>query len=328
MNLAVILIRCSTAETPLVLEKFSSKMRFRNVPTDRWSEDDIRVRGARGWTAIVNPLLLLPHEHDACRAISRAMQTDVIGAMWETVSGTFVFGLHRSGSPVRSFSVSDGIVVHSSGEPLAGEPPLAEMTVHDVMRLVERAAIPVNAIEDADDLLHLGMELVQKLDPLDEAEYRAHWPAHQQMMTLAVTQFPPEISTVTRMIGRARGPYDRAWNALSGALGVAGAVVGERRTAAGPGVPSLAGIVEPRGTHLRKSFYASTSRRPAMLSSASSPTTATSTRFSTCACSGMAQARSRRARSRSGGPGFVSPVLVRTTRVTAALVGAAACIPI
>ncbi len=244
MNLAVILIRCSTAETPLVLEKFSSKMRFRNVPTDRWSEDDIRVRGARGWTAIVDPLLLLPHEHDACRAISRAMQTDVIGAMWETVSGTFVFGLHRSGSPVRSFSVSDGIVVHSSGEPLAGEPPLAEMTVHDVMRLVERAAIPVNAIEDADDLLHLGMELVQKLDPLDEAEYRAHWPAHQQMMTLAVTQFPPEMSTVTRMIGRAQGPEDRAWNALSGALGVAGAVVGERRTAAGPGVPSLAGIVE------------------------------------------------------------------------------------
>lgn len=243
MNFAVILIKSSTEEVPRLLEKFS-RLRFRRVPADRWSDEDLRVLGLRDWTAIIDPQLVLPGEREACQAISGAMGTDVVVALLETVSGTYAFGLYRKGVVVREFSISGETVVRSRGRPFAGEPPLADMTAIDLMSLVEQVALPVSAIEVAGDVLHLRWDWVEEEDELDVAELNAHWPGHLHRTNLSVTNFGPGISTVTRVIGRAQHSEDRAWNALSGALGLTDAAVGERRAAPGSDVPAFAGIVE------------------------------------------------------------------------------------
>jgi hypothetical protein len=227
-----------------VLEKFS-RLRFQKVRSARWSDGDLRVRAAREWTAILDPQLVLPDEEEACRAISLAMNTDVIRAIWETVSGTYVFGLYRDGDVVRDFTVSDGVVSHSRGEQLSGEPRLADMTARDVMTLVEQTAVPLATVESARDLLHFRWELVEQENELDAAELNYHWPGFLHMMNLAAAQFPgQEKSTVTRVFGVAQGSEARAWMELRAALGLTDVAVGERGMVGEAGAPVAAGLVE------------------------------------------------------------------------------------
>lgn len=76
--------------------------------------------------------------------------------------------------------------------------------------------------------------------------WESGWPAFFRILRLYLTHFPGQSGVGIQMMGVAPEPASEAWDGLTGALGLAGAGVGERRSAPA-GVPSLAGVVEQVG---------------------------------------------------------------------------------
>jgi uncharacterized protein YndB with AHSA1/START domain len=69
------------------------------------------------------------------------------------------------------------------------------------------------------------------------------WKLFLDNLRLVLTHFPGLPSASILVGGRAPGSQEEAWAALSGALGVAGATLGQRVAMGGQGAPSLAGEV-------------------------------------------------------------------------------------
>jgi uncharacterized protein YndB with AHSA1/START domain len=72
------------------------------------------------------------------------------------------------------------------------------------------------------------------------------WPAFFRLLRLYLTHFRGQPCSAFQLMGAAPEPTQEAWAALAGALGLAGAVVGQRVQSA-PGLPPLAGLVERVG---------------------------------------------------------------------------------
>lgn len=82
------------------------------------------------------------------------------------------------------------------------------------------------------------------------AGWESGWPGFFRILRLYLTHFPGEACSPLQVLSFVPGPEPAAWDALAGALGLAGAtggaMVGERCEAAA-GAPPLAGVVEPSG---------------------------------------------------------------------------------
>lgn len=76
--------------------------------------------------------------------------------------------------------------------------------------------------------------------------WESGWPAFFRILRLYLAHFPGQRGVGIQMMGVAPEPASEAWDALTGALGLAGAGVGQRRSTPA-GVPSLAGVVEQVG---------------------------------------------------------------------------------
>jgi uncharacterized protein YndB with AHSA1/START domain len=70
------------------------------------------------------------------------------------------------------------------------------------------------------------------------------WPSFLEVLRVYLTHYPGQRCSPVQVTGAGEGPEARVWADFTAALGLAGAVVGERRTASGAGVPPLSGIVE------------------------------------------------------------------------------------
>lgn len=75
------------------------------------------------------------------------------------------------------------------------------------------------------------------------ANWESGWPSFFRILRLYLTHFPGQTGMAFQRMGVAPGPVSEAWNALTGSLGLAGAAVGERRSAAA-GAPAFSGTVE------------------------------------------------------------------------------------
>jgi hypothetical protein len=73
--------------------------------------------------------------------------------------------------------------------------------------------------------------------------FESGWPWFFQILRLYLTHFRGQPSAAFRLIGTAPEPAAAAWEKLAGLLGLAGATVGRRMSAAA-GLPPVAGIVE------------------------------------------------------------------------------------
>jgi uncharacterized protein YndB with AHSA1/START domain len=69
------------------------------------------------------------------------------------------------------------------------------------------------------------------------------WPGFFRILRIYLTHFRGQRSAMMQWIAPAKGTVPEAWNTLTAALGLTGASVGQRWTAA-PGVPALSGVVE------------------------------------------------------------------------------------
>lgn len=69
------------------------------------------------------------------------------------------------------------------------------------------------------------------------------WPGFFRILRMYLTYFSGQSSSQIQLMGMAPEPASEAWDTLLGALGFAGAAVGERRSATA-GVPPFAGVVE------------------------------------------------------------------------------------
>ena len=82
-----------------------------------------------------------------------------------------------------------------------------------------------------------------------DGQFEGHtygWIAFFRVLSLYLTHFSGQPSTLIQLMGTAPEPKDAAWNALTTALGIAGATVGQSvRTSVG--APPLAGTVEQTG---------------------------------------------------------------------------------
>jgi uncharacterized protein YndB with AHSA1/START domain len=78
-------------------------------------------------------------------------------------------------------------------------------------------------------------------DQLESVE--SGWPAFFRILRLYLTHFRGERCSRFQMIGFAPGPESKAWDALTGSLGLGAAAVGQRRST-GAGAPPLTGVVE------------------------------------------------------------------------------------
>ena len=80
--------------------------------------------------------------------------------------------------------------------------------------------------------------------------FESGWPGFFRILRLYLSHFRGQRCSILQLMGSASGPEPAAWEALTGALGLAGAVPGERRTTPS-GTPPLAGTVEPieKGKH-------------------------------------------------------------------------------
>ena len=76
--------------------------------------------------------------------------------------------------------------------------------------------------------------------------WESGWPAFFRILRLYLTHFRGQPAAAFQLMGVAPEPKAEAWAALTGALGLAGAVLG-RRVNAAAGVPPLAGVVEQVG---------------------------------------------------------------------------------
>jgi uncharacterized protein YndB with AHSA1/START domain len=79
-------------------------------------------------------------------------------------------------------------------------------------------------------------------DQLDDM--REGWSAYMHNLRLYMTHFPGQRPSTILVTGNAPAPKDRAWAALTAALGLSEAAEGERVAASGPDAPALAGTVE------------------------------------------------------------------------------------
>lgn len=70
------------------------------------------------------------------------------------------------------------------------------------------------------------------------------WPPHFEVLRLYLARFQGLPSTCLRLMGSHPGSEAAAWQALTGALGLADAAVGQRRETTVDGAPALAGTVE------------------------------------------------------------------------------------
>ena len=69
------------------------------------------------------------------------------------------------------------------------------------------------------------------------------WPAFFLILRLYLTHFRGQPCSTFQVAGFAPGPESKAWDVLTGALGLGGATLGQRRTTSA-GAPPLAGVVE------------------------------------------------------------------------------------
>lgn len=76
--------------------------------------------------------------------------------------------------------------------------------------------------------------------------FESGWPGFFRVLLLYLAHFRGQQCSTMRVLGVGPEPESRAWEALTGSLGLADANVGERRTAPA-GVPPLAGLVERIG---------------------------------------------------------------------------------
>jgi uncharacterized protein YndB with AHSA1/START domain len=76
--------------------------------------------------------------------------------------------------------------------------------------------------------------------------FEAGWPPYFDILRIYLTHFRGQRCSPLRLMGTASGSEAEAWDELAAALGLAGAVPGERRETAASGAPALAGIVERR----------------------------------------------------------------------------------
>ncbi len=74
--------------------------------------------------------------------------------------------------------------------------------------------------------------------------FETGWPGFFRVLALYLTHFLGQPVSPIRVAGKAVGSVPEAWATLTGALGLAGAAVGQRRAASVPGAPPLSGIVE------------------------------------------------------------------------------------
>jgi uncharacterized protein YndB with AHSA1/START domain len=77
--------------------------------------------------------------------------------------------------------------------------------------------------------------------------FESGWPSFFHILQLYLTHFRGERGSAFRVTGSATGSESEAWEALTGALGLAGATKGQQRNAPASGVPLLAGIIERTG---------------------------------------------------------------------------------
>lgn len=73
------------------------------------------------------------------------------------------------------------------------------------------------------------------------------WPGFFRILRLYVTHFRGQSCKILQLMAMSPAPEDEVWSTLTSSLGLANAQVGERRSAAGVGVPPLAGVVEWTG---------------------------------------------------------------------------------
>jgi MYXO-CTERM domain-containing protein len=78
-------------------------------------------------------------------------------------------------------------------------------------------------------------------DQLESIE--SGWPAFFRILRLYLTHFRGQCCSTFQVMGFAPGPESEAWGALTGALGLGGATVGQRRNTSA-GAPPLSGTVE------------------------------------------------------------------------------------
>lgn len=78
------------------------------------------------------------------------------------------------------------------------------------------------------------------------SSFESGWPGFFRVLWLYLTYFRGQPSAAFRLVGCAQEPESKAWGALTSALGLAGAAVGERRISP-EGAPPLGGLVEGVG---------------------------------------------------------------------------------
>jgi uncharacterized protein YndB with AHSA1/START domain len=78
------------------------------------------------------------------------------------------------------------------------------------------------------------------------AGWEGGWPGFFRILRLYLAHFPGQRCLAFQLMGVAREPRSEAWEALAGPLSLAGATLGERRSAPA-GAPPLAGVVERTG---------------------------------------------------------------------------------
>jgi uncharacterized protein YndB with AHSA1/START domain len=77
--------------------------------------------------------------------------------------------------------------------------------------------------------------------------FESGWSSFFQVLRLYLIHFSGQRGSAFRVMGSAPGPESKAWQALTGELGLARATKGQRWNASASGVPPLAGIIERTG---------------------------------------------------------------------------------
>ena len=76
--------------------------------------------------------------------------------------------------------------------------------------------------------------------------FESGWPAYFRILRLYLKHFQGQRCSPIRVMGQASGSETEAWEEMAGALGLAGAAMGERRKTSA-GAPPLAGVIEGTG---------------------------------------------------------------------------------
>lgn len=82
-----------------------------------------------------------------------------------------------------------------------------------------------------------------------DGQFEGHtygWLMYFRILKTCLANFPGQSASSIQVMGAAPEPKEAAWAALTGALGIGAAAVGDR-IATGPGAPPLAGVVEWAG---------------------------------------------------------------------------------